>query len=164
MLREKITLGTFILVISFVTTLLAHSDQPSIIRLIQKRSANPVKSDRRDPTASRVQKSRILYTTRDDLEGLIPYDEEPLVPSAQTNHNQRAQRRGYSGTVIDGKSQYISRYNHGVPVYGVGEPYYFSYTHNFPIGVEDFESLVNSHNLPKKYKFSGGLDVTGLLE
>ncbi|GAB6029479.1 hypothetical protein CHUAL_005233 [Chamberlinius hualienensis] len=70
---------------------------------------------------------------------------------------------GYSGSVVDGKSSYILKFNRGVPVYGGGEPYYFSYTHNFPIASNDFEDQVNSHNLPKKYKFTGSLDVTALL-
>ncbi|GAB6022571.1 hypothetical protein CHUAL_006674 [Chamberlinius hualienensis] len=92
---------------------------------------------------------------------------EILESAAQTEseNKQKAERRiGYSGTVVDGKSAYILKYNDGVPVYGAGEPYYYSYTHNFPIATDDFQSLVNSHNLPRKYKFSGGLDVTGLLE
>lgn len=124
----------------------------------------------RSPTSLNYQEGSLKHGSSNvhsikGKEKLINVDDgEYLETSAQTQHDQRAPRLGYSGTVVDGKSSHILQYNRGVPIYGSDEPYYFSYTHNFPIAVNDFESLVNSHNLPKKYKFSGGLDVTGLLE
>jgi len=106
-----------------------------------------------------------LFGDTGDLDGAEQFQFPTFDDSPAPVRRRRPRARpGFSGDVIRGKSVYVLKHNGGVPTYGFGEPYYYDYYREFPIAKSEWDHIVNSHHLPKRYKFSGSLNLLNLLD